>query len=77
MVYIYIYLQGVSTADVPLALVTLGHSVLFICFRSEKIQNLMRAGETKPFGKTIIEPIFGKGNECDLIKKHWTHFWKS
>ena len=36
-----------------------GHWVLFLCFRSEKIQNLMREGGKKTFKKNNIEPIFG------------------
>ena len=47
----------------------LGHYVFFLCFRSEKILNLMREGEKKTFKKKNIEPIFGKVNEGDQIKK--------
>ena len=38
-----------------------GHWFLFICFRSEKIQNLMReGGKKKHLRKKNIQPIFGK-----------------
>ena len=47
-------------------------------FRSEKSQNLMReGGKKKHLRKKNIKHIFGKGNEGDQIKKHWTYFWKS
>ena len=47
------------------------HFVLFICFRSEKIQNLMREGGEKNIGeKKNIEPFFGKVNEGDETKKN-------
>ena len=36
----------------------------------------MRKGEKK-IKKKNIEPIFGKVNEGDQIKKHCTYFWKS
>ena len=59
---------------------TLGHALCFsvldkatmfnFCFRSEKIQNLMREGGKKTFRKKNIEPIFGKVNEGDEIKKN-------
>ena len=35
----------------------------------KKIQNLMREGGKKTFEKKKIEPIFGKVNEGDRIKK--------
>ena len=43
----------------------LGHWFLFLCFRSEKIQNLMREGAKKTYRKKNIPPIFGKANEGD------------
>ena len=55
-------------------LILLGHYVYFPFFRSEKIQNLMRKDAKKTFEKNPIKPIFGKVNEGDEIKKHWTNF---
>ena len=37
----------------------------------------MREGGKKHLGKKNIEPIFGKVNGGDEIKKHWTYLWKS
>ena len=38
----------------------------------------MREGGKKTFKKNKnIEPIFGKVNEGNQIKKHWIFFWKS
>ena len=51
---------------------TLGHYVQFLCFRSEKIQNLMRGGggsKKKIKEKKNIEPFFGKVNEADEKNK--------
>ena len=44
----------------------LGHYVLFICFRSEKSNE---RAKKKTFKKKNIEPVFGKVNEGDEIKK--------
>ena len=42
----------------------------FVCFRSEKIKNLIReGGDKKTVKKKNIEPIFGKVIEGDQIKK--------
>ena len=40
------------------------------------MQNLMREGEKKTFKKKTIEPIFGKVNEGDEIKKTFDLFKK-
>ena len=52
----------------------LGHCVLFLCFRSEKIQNLMMEGSKETFTKKIIESISGKVNEGAQIKKTFDKF---
>ena len=52
----------------------LGHCVLFLCFRSEKNQNLMMEGSKKTFTKKIIEPISGKVIEGAQIKKAFDKF---
>ena len=44
--------------------------MLNLCFRSEKIQSLIREGEKKHLRKKNIEPIFGKVNEGDQIEKN-------
>ena len=63
-------LRSISTSrPVKNANNILGHCVLFLCFRSEKNQNLMMEGSKKTFSKKILEPIFGKGNEGAQIKK--------
>ena len=53
----------------------LGHWFLFLYFRSEKIQNLMReGGKKKHLGKRNNGQISGKVNESDEIKNVWTYF---
>ena len=42
----------------------------FSVLDQEKIQNLMGGWRKKTFKKKNIEPIFGKDNEGDEIKKH-------
>ena len=58
----------------PLTLHLLGHCVLFICFRSEKNQNLIREGGKKKHLRKNIEPIFGKVNEGAQIKETFDKF---
>ena len=53
---------------------TLGHCVLFLCFRSEKIHILMREGGEKTFKKKNIGPIFKKVNQGAQIKKTFDNF---
>ena len=40
----------------------------------QKKSNVMREGGKKTFKKKNIEPIFGKGNERDEIKKTFDKF---
>ena len=48
----------------------LGHWFLFLCFRSGKIQNLMReGGKKKHLGKKTIQTFIGKVNKGNQIKK--------
>ena len=53
----------------------LGHCFLFLYFRSEKNENLMReGGKKKHLRKKNIEPIIGKVNEGAQIKKTFDKF---
>ena len=49
--------------------VSLGHCVLFPCFRSEKNLKSNEGGGGGHLRKQNIEPIFGKVSEGDEIKK--------
>ena len=53
----------------------LGHCVLFVCFRSEKIRNLLSGKKT--LKKKNIEPIFEKVDKGNKIKKLLNTFEKS
>ena len=60
---IYHHIHRLELRRIDFVLI-LGHWFLFICFRSEKIQNLMREG-----GKKNILHIFGKSYAGDQINK--------
>ena len=61
-------MKSISTPRWKNANNILGHRVLYLCFRSEEIKDLISEGGEKTFKKNI-KPIFGKVNEGALIKK--------